>query len=127
MLVNLKKFMKKSGPKSEEKIKKRLRKCILHPLYGNREFIDIFYSLTKAYDWEWIGEVITKEMITERLIDYSYRIIKAELDYFYTNNTWRSENWVIPGISSGRLSVRPVDFEISGPRIWLELEFCTTL
>ena len=129
MLVNLKKFMNKNGTevKSEKKIKKRLRKYILHPEYGSTKFIDTFYKLSQEYNWRWAGEVITKEMIIDHLINYSYRIINAEIEYYFNNNTWKSENWVIPGISSGRISVRPVDFEVSGKRIWLELEFCTTL
>ena len=70
---------------------------------------------------------ITKETVIDHLVNDTYRIVKSEIDFYCDYNHWKEDGWVISFIGSGRLYVQPVEFEISGNKIWLEFLYTTSL
>jgi len=127
MLLNLKKIIKNDRLKSEKKVKKYIRKTITDPDFGSMNFVKDFVEIANLKEWKWVNNEINVINVLDILIDYVYRIVKAEVKYYEEHKKWYTEGWLISGIGSGRLSVRPVDFEAHRHQIWLEIEFSTTL
>jgi len=128
MLIDLKPLIKKNGKlKNEYKVKNAIRSNIRDYEYGAMGFVEKFYDLAVQYKWTWFQTDINIETITEHLVNDVYRIIEKEVDYYTEHKKFRTENWGITFISSGRLTTRPVDFEETKKHIWLEVEFSTTL
>ncbi len=127
MLLNLKKLQKKDGtPKKENKIKKYIKRQITS-FYGEMDFIETFVEISILKKWTWATGPITVDTVIDNLVDYTYKIVKSELDYFSKYNKWYKDAWLVAGVGSGRLMVRPVDFEETRHRVWLDVEFSTTL
>jgi hypothetical protein len=128
MLLNLKKFITKEGDiKSPKKIKKKIRKAITNKKHGKMDFVETFVGLAELKGWVWAHQDITVESVIELMTNYAYKIVEAELKYFIRYNSWKQGEFCLPAIGTGRIMVRPVDFEATNHQVWLEIEFCTTL
>jgi uncharacterized protein YtpQ (UPF0354 family) len=126
--ININKLLKNDKLKPEHKVKKKLEKKI-RKTDDVIDFIHKFHELTVRYNWKWRGMEITIDWIIEHLVNDTYRIIKAEVDY--RNNSedkkFKEDNWVISCIGSGRLLTRPTEFDTDKDNIWIDIEYCTTL
>ena len=133
MIVNLNKFIKNNKIISEKKIKEKIKKIIKR---DEENFIDVFYDISKKYNWEIYGKntgtkqdmlVYNKKIITNIMTDLSYTIISAELEYFVKNKKYKEDGWCINSTSTGRIQAQPSDFENKNMYVWIEIDFSCTL
>jgi hypothetical protein len=128
MYINIEKLLKKDGTlKNEYKVKTLLRKEITNPEYGDMDFIQLFHRLATENHWTWQGNKITEEDVIDHLLNDSYRIIKAEVEFKNDHGNWKADGWVLPSINSGRLLTRPVEFDTKRTQAWIEIDFHTSL
>ena len=95
--------------------------------YGDLEFIDTFMELAQEKRWTWRGHSIARNELVTEMTDRVLRIITAEIDYYVEYGGFKTENWVISYISTGRVISMPANFDFSDGEAWIDIDFSCSL
>ena len=95
---------------------------------GDKDFIDTFMELADTKKWTWRGQTINRQELVTEMTDRVLRLITAEVDHYKEHGGFKTENWNIAYISSGRVMSMPTNFDyISDKEIWIDIDFCSSL
>jgi len=91
------------------------------------DFVDNFLACAKMFGWTWTTREINRENVVDSILEFSYNLMKFEMDYFVEHGKWKEDDFVSRTSGSGRIEIVCTDFEVDEKHAWLDLGILCSL